>query len=345
MRISTHLMAIAILLNSTQLMQTKILLCCCLAGLFFLNGCTAYPNVPRKVVESTLLDAPTPPHNRDVEVYFSGESRPARSYLHLKYLSATKKGYDDLNQLVIILKRQAQIVGADAIIVLETQKRVDQVVSGEDYYNVDVASMDALAVIYPENLQYQAGHLKAWNFFLPDSTGQRWQLAAAQTFNFKGEPTAQTGKRITIEWWQFNSHQYLLETPGALFRVTKDGFNRERRRFLAGDRSVRIYYEKETPQIKKLVSFKGDIAQHSILYHYTPGIKRATSREIYHNLRPDLRYLEYPELDENGKVKAYLYLKQEGEKKEQFLRMEFGYYTEEDWNGHVKNLIAKELGE
>lgn len=317
----------------------------CSGLLAVLGSCTSYPDFPRKVAESTLLDAPTPPHNREVEVYFSGESRPAKSYLHLKYMSATKTGYDDLNQLVINLKKQAQAVGADAIIVLETQKRVDQVVSGENFYNVDVASMDALAVIYPENLQYLAGQLKAWNFFLPDSTGQRWQLAATQSFNFKGEPAAQTGKRNTIEWWQFTSHQYLLETPGALIRVTKDGFNRERRRFLVGDRSVRIYYQKETPKIKKIVSFKGDIAQHTILYHYTPGIERATSREIYHNLNPNSRYFEYPELDENGNIKAYLYLKQEGEKKGQFLRMEYAYYMEEDWNAHVKNLIFKELGE
>ncbi|MFM9947735.1 MAG: hypothetical protein ACKV1O_07345 [Saprospiraceae bacterium] len=293
----------------------------------------------------SLLDVPTLPHDRNIEVYFSGESRPAKNYLHLKYLTAQKKGHDDLNQLVLELKNQARKEGADAIMVLQTQKRVDQVVSGDVYYNVEVASMDALAVVYPENLQYYPGQLKAWKFFLPDSTGQRWQVAAVQSFNFKGQFAAQTGKKNLIDWYRFNSHQYLLETPGALIRITTDGFNRQRRRFLADNRSVRIYYEKETPKIKKLVSFKEDIAQHSILYHYTTGIERATSREIYHNLTPNTRFFEYPEFDENGKVKAYLYLKQEGEKKAQFLRVEYENYTEEDWNAHVKALIVAELGE
>jgi len=308
-------------------------------------GSTYYSNFRLVGPESTLLDVPTLPHDRNLEVYFSGESRPAKSYLHLKYLSASKKGYDDVNTLVLDLKNQAKAYGADAIIVLETQKKIEQFVSGEYFHNVDVASMDALAVIYPENLQYTPGQLKAMNFFLPDSTGQRWGLAAAQFFTFKGAPTTETGKTALISWWRFNSHQYLLENPNGVNRITIDAYNREKRRYLGGDRSVRIYYEKETPKIKKLVSFKGGIPQHTILYHYIPGIERPNSREIYHNLTPETRFFEYPELDENGKVKAYLYLKQEGGKKAQFLRMEYEYYTEEDWNVHVKNLVFKELGE
>jgi len=314
-----------------------------LAGL---SSCVSYsyPGLLRADTESTLLDAPTPPHDRNVEVYFSGESRPAKSYLHLKYMSATKKGYDDLNQLVINLKKQAQTVGADAIIVLETQKRVDQVVSGEEFYNVEVASMDALAVIYPENLQYLPGQLKAMNFFMPDSTGKQWQPVAVQSFTFKGTPSAKTGKTHLIDWWRLNSHQYLLENPGPLIRVTKDEYNREKKRFLGGERTVRIHYEKETRKINKLVIFLGGIAFQTIIYHYTPDNKSVASREISLNQAPNIRHLEYPEFDENGKVKAYLYLKQEGEKKEQFLRVEYEYYTEEDWDAHVKNLIFKELG-
>ena len=294
---------------------------------------------------TSLLDIPTPPHDRNVEVYFSGESRPAKNYLHLKYLSAKKKGHDELNQLVLELKKQARAAGADAIIVLETQKRVEQVISGETYYDVDVADMNAIAVIYPENLQYIPGAIKAWNIYVPDSSRQTWQLVSTQSFDFKGIPTTQTGKSHWLNWWRNASHEFLMETPRVLVRSTRDELNREKKRILEDYRTVRIQYEKDARNIKLIKTAKNEISDRTILYHYAENGKTVASREMYQEQLRDIRYLEYPEYDENGKIKAYLYLKKQGDKKEQFLRMEFEYYTEEDWNTHVKALVVAELGE
>lgn len=294
---------------------------------------------------TSLLDIPTPPHDRNVEVYFSGESRPAKSYLHLKYLSAKKKGHDEMNLLVLELKKQAREAGADAIIVLETQKRVEQVTAGETYYDVDVADMNAIAVIYPENLKYIPGQTKTWNIYTPDKNDQSWQLTASQSFDFKGYPGAQTGKSHWLNWWRNASHEFLLQTPRILVRSVKDELGREKKRLLEDYRTVRIFYEKQGRTVKSIKTSKNDISDRTILYHYAEDGKTITHREIYQEQLPDIRYMEYPELDENGRLKAYLYVKQEGNKKDQFLRMEFVYYTEEDWNSHVKNLIHKELGE
>ncbi|MFM9947736.1 MAG: hypothetical protein ACKV1O_07350 [Saprospiraceae bacterium] len=327
MRISTYLTAIAVL--------------------FFSGISEIQAQMPAQTGESTLLDVPIPPHNRNVETYFSGESRPAKSYLHLKYLSAKKTGHDDLNQLVLDLKKQAQASGADAIIVLETQKTVNEFFSDGHSGIVETATMDALAVVYPENLKFIPGSVKAWKVHLPGKDGQTWQLAATQEFNFMEQPASSTGTLKWIGWLKKWNHAYLLERPELVEKVIMGDFNREKKRVLVDNRTVRLYYKPNSTnkKIEKLKIATSNVNEQTVYYHYTPDGEKVASREMIFDYAPKTRYFEYPEFDENGNVKGYLYLKQEGEKKEQFLRLDYDFYTEEDWNAHVKALVVAELGE
>ncbi len=317
-------------------------------AVFFFSGIfEIQAQMPAQANESTLLDVPIPPHNRNVETYFSGESRPAKSYLHLKYLSAKKTGHDDLNQLVLDLKKQAQASGADAIIVLATQKTANEFFSDGNSGIVETATMDALAVVYPENLKFIPGSVKAWKVHLPGKDGQTWQLAATQEFNFMEQPASSTGTLKWIGWLKKWNHAYLLERPELVEKVVMGDFNREKKRVLADNRSVRIFYKPNSTskEIEKLKISTSNVNEQTVYYHYTDDGKKVASREMIFDYSPNVRYIEYPEFDENGNVKGYLYLMQEGEKKEQFLRLDFDFYTEEDWDAHVKELIVKELGE
>ncbi len=328
-------------LKNTTMRSFTLSLC----FLFLAHGLCGqlYPIAASAASGSSLLDVVMLPHERNVEVYFSGESRPAKSYLHLKYLTAKKEGHHETNQLVLDLKKQAQAIGADAIIVLRADKVLEQVFSGESYRGVEMAYMDAIAVVYPEHLQFVPGQVKKWTFYQMDSLAQRWQLMDSVNFDFRGK-ARHALKKTVPHWWYYLSHQHLMEMPDLLARVARDELNRERKRFFKDDRDVRIFYKGERSLIVKELktSVKG-IGEYTILYEYNADGSIA-SREIYRENWPMVRYYEYPELDEAGNIKAWLYLRKMTEKKEPYLRVAFEEYTEEDWNAHVKNLIAEELG-
>jgi hypothetical protein len=297
---------------------------------------------PTPLQPTTMLDLPTPPHQREVDVFFVGETVPAKPYLHLDYLAARKKGHDKPGTLIERLKTQAQGIGADGIIVWPPELKVETVVSGDWMVNSEVMDMSALAIVYPESLQFMPGLLKVWNVYTVDSTGQRWVLAASQPFDFKGNPKPLSGSRIWYDWWYEKTHHYLLEAPET---KVGDAYGRLGSTLVRPERiRVRVMYETQySKQIKMLrLSSEGRLLI-TIAYQYEEDKKTIKSREIRFGKKVADSFWEYPEYDAAGQVKGYLILKKTPEKSEQFLRVEFEYYGEEEWQAARQDLLASKL--
>lgn len=298
-----------------------------------------------------LINLSAQPHQGNVEVFFTGESRPTRLYLQLRYLSATKNGYDDVNSLVINLKEQARLAGAHGIIITETRKWVSQAWVNDVFQEIPKTDVDALAFVYPDSLKFDARLLKAWNLYLPDSTGQSWVFAGAQSFDFDGQPLGAAKPPRWLQWWFEHTHPYLVENQQNLVRFQKDEMGRTSVRVISPQNTrIALEYTGTTQQVSRLKVSIPEIGQiETITYQYLPESSRIASREFIPALDRATAFpylIEYPEYDQDGQVKAFLYLKKNnsGVRKQAF-RVEMAYYTQQEWEAQVKALIREQWGE
>lgn len=295
--------------------------------------------------ESTLLELPTPAHQGDVAVYYAGETRPDRAYLPLAYLSARQIGHGNVTTLVYNLKKQARETGADGIIVWPPGVKSETHFYDEWVSTTSVSDMVALAFIFPENLKFIPGLVKSWNVYGTDVTGKRWEKIASQPFDFKGNPIPLEGSRNLFDWWYKKSNHFLLESPGIR---NYDSRGRLRSRLFFPDQTkVRITYNPRRKDSIKAISLMKDdnIIHTTIEYQYEEDGKTIKSREIRFAATPATSYIEYPEYDEEGWIKGYLYVMKTEGYSEQCLRMEYEYYTEEEWEAAVEDIVRRKLVE
>lgn len=292
---------------------------------------------------ATLIDIPTMAHQRPVDVYFLGESKPAKPYLRLAYLSMEKGDAQNLTPTIEGLQGKAQQLGADAIIILGGTNRVRVVNTGEWVEEQVVSDLEALAVVYPENLPFVPGRIKAWHVLQRDSTGRRWEIMGSKLFTLKGQTSSTDGNIRWLDWWEKRSHPYIMEYP---WYFTKDEYNRKSRIDLPNDLRARVVYTSpESRLIKKLNLYSSGELIGSIDYNFEDKGRRIKSREIFTGADKTRSHLEYPEYDAEGNVTGYLIMLKEGEKTDQFLRIEFEYYNQEDWNAVVQKIIKSQIGD
>lgn len=297
-----------------------------------------------------LVDIPTPAANpnKNIEVYFSGESRPTRKYLQYRYLSASKRGYDDPNALVVQLRAQAAAIGADGLILFELQKRVEGGYVADTYVETPMMDMNALAFVYPENISFVPGQIKVRTFFKADKT-DAWQQISRHEMGLSGALLKQEPETPLkwVQWYEDRRHRLLVEDPNVL-RATNDDYGRPYTRVLAVNNwRVRILYHRNTRRIEKL-RINDPQTDHTevIAYHYDGPQGQATSREFIPPAA-DLvgRIVEYPEYAPDGSLKALLYVRKKENTTEQFLRVEFEYYTEAQWYEHIQAIVREQWGE
>lgn len=291
---------------------------------------------------ATLIDIPTPAHQRPVEVYFLGESKPTKPYLRLAYIAMGKGDSQNLTPTIELLKQRAQLLGGDAIMIMGGTNKVRVVNIGEWVEEQVVSDLEALALVYPENLLFVPGCVKAWHVLKPDSTGMRWEIMGSKFFTLKGATAGASGDLVWLNWWEKISHSHLLETS---WRYTSDEYGRKSSLYPTRDQRIKIFYTTETGRIvKKLNLFTQGNFMGSISYIYEKDNKTIKSREIVEGTNKSQSYLEYPEYDAAGNITGYLILMKNGSKSEQFLRIEFEYYTPEEWDASVQKLLSAQSG-
>lgn len=298
------------------------------------------PLFPTPQQENTMLDLPVAMHQDPVDVFWSNETIPAKPYLHLAYLSARKRGFDDITSLVLDLQKQAQAMGANGIIVMEVEKKTETVARADWFENVEVTDMYALAIVYPDSLQFVPGKIKAWKVYEQDKSGTGWKLVATQPYSIKGARLGLVGNQRIFDWWQLRTHAYLLEAER---KYSRDVFGRiMTSRPRAGLRAKVTYVNPNSnnPQIKRLRLTSDAGFTDNIYYYYEADGRSIRYREYRSTTTKDL-YVEYPEYGPNGQIKGYLYLKKSGERSEQFMRADAEYYSQEDWEELVQETLKK----
>jgi hypothetical protein len=290
--------------------------------------------------DATLLEIPTPAHQRPVSVYFAGESKPPKPYLRLAYIAMGKGDAQNLTPTIELLKQRAQLLGADAIIILGGTNKVRVVNMGEWVEEQVISDLEALAVVYPENLQFVPGCVKAWHVLKPDSTGRSWERVGSQLFSPKGQPSGTEGNIKWLDWWEKRSHSYIMDSP---WYFTKDEFGRKSRIDLPNNQRARVIYTStESRKIKKLNLFSSGELTGSITYTFEDKGNRIKSREIVMGIDKNRSHIEYPEYDAEGNITGYLIMLKNGEKTEQFLRIEFEFYSPEEWDAIAQEAIKSQ---
>ena len=291
---------------------------------------------------ATLIDIPTRAHERPVEVYFLGESKPSRPYLRLAYIAMGKGDAQNLTHTIELLQQRAQLLGADAIMIMGGTNKVRLVNTGEWVEEQVVSDLEALALVYPENLQFVPGCVKAWHVLTPDSTGIRWEKKGSQFFTMKGKPDGTVGNIKWLDWWEKRSHSYIMELP---WNFTKDEYGRKSRIDLPDNLRARVVYTSvESRTIKKLNLFSSGEALGSITYTFEADGKSIKSREITPAVGNTPTYIEFPEYDATGNITGYLILSKKGSTTEQFLRIEFEYYSPQEWEAKVREIVRVQNG-
>lgn len=106
--------------------------------------------------EGQLTTVPLAKQDKELELFFAGESMPEKDYLRLGMLKEARTSYNtNLKSLLDRLKIKAQAMGADAIIVMGAgdTERVNSL--GESSYSVPSENMWGLAIRYLDNLQFE----------------------------------------------------------------------------------------------------------------------------------------------------------------------------------------------
>jgi uncharacterized protein YbjQ (UPF0145 family) len=108
-------------------------------------------------LEGQLMEVPLAKQDKELELFFAGESMPEKDYLRLGMLKEARTSYNtNLKSLLDRLKTKAEEMGADAIIIMGAgdTERVHSV--GEDNtYSVPSENMWGLAIRYLDNLQFE----------------------------------------------------------------------------------------------------------------------------------------------------------------------------------------------
>lgn len=300
-------------------------------------------NLPIRAAQSTLLDVPTPAHDRAVEVFFPISGMPQRPYLHLAYLSTRRGMSENSTDLVIDLQRQTQLVGGDAVIVLNSTTKTEVIQSFEWMETVDVNTMSGLAIIYPENLQFVPGQVKAWQISTPDTSSRSWQVAATRNFDMKGNSLDLTGEKKWFDWWY--NRQIISFAGGGAYR-REDSYGRIRS-LNSPSQQRRMVFTYEGPGASARI-VRRKIYENSLLlethhFHFTEDKKQVAHIEIAPSNLPHRRFLEFTETDAEGRVTGYLYLVKEGGQSAQYLRVDFVNYTLEEWEEVVKRIMETQL--
>lgn len=107
--------------------------------------------------QGQITALPLAKQEKELELFFAGESMPEQDYLRLGLLKEKRTSYNtNLVSLLDRLKTKAQAMGADAIIIMGAEDTERVYTSGEDdTYSVPGENMWGLAIRYLDNLEFE----------------------------------------------------------------------------------------------------------------------------------------------------------------------------------------------
>jgi len=220
---------------------------------FVCSSCYVYRPYEQQL-QGQLTTVPLAKQEKELELFFAGESMPDKDYLRLGMLKEARTSYStNLKSLLDRLKTQAQSMGADAIIIMgagDTERvRTD---GFDDAYSVPSEKMWGLAIRYLDNVEFEQNvlsHLEITSMG-PNAKSSDGTVDLDQNGDLEDSP---------MDNWEqyvyFHSLEYLLEskrdwrftkvlvgTPSNLYniiRVQGDGTSTKAKVSISYDREDR----------------------------------------------------------------------------------------------------------
>lgn len=121
----------------------------------FFPSCVYYQSYPN-LQDNHLTTMSFSPHEKDLELFFTGESQPQRDYLRIAMVKETRRAYmASPGKLLKSLQRQAREVGADAILIMGIENSEEILTNCEDEtYSVPRENMWGIAIKYVDQLDF-----------------------------------------------------------------------------------------------------------------------------------------------------------------------------------------------
>lgn len=316
---------------------------------FSLTGCLEFnwptiqePPITELFPPQTLLDAPTTPHNREVEVFFSNVSVPNRPFLQLKYITITYKGHGDVHPTVLELKKEAQKLGGDGIVITNVKKWIHDGWVGDTPYSTLQTDVEAMVFIYPDNLEFQEKMLKSWTLYTHNEEEDKWTETGKVNYAMGGHPTGKEGDTTRLDWWMERSVERLVTEKQIMGIIQRDDMGREIGYTLASNRSrITISYDTKG-RILYLVYKRLNQDPERIRYIYDDDDR--IKHRVLSSIQEGYRWVENWEYTDSGEINGFRFNSMIKGNKESDFFIKPTYYTYKEWERHKDAIVESELG-
>jgi hypothetical protein len=271
--------------------------------------------------QNTLTRIPTPPHIREVDVFFKDE-KPTESYFRTTVLEADGSAQDDYNSLLRSLKTKAQKAGADALLGIE------------DKFVGNRRKLTAFGIKYFKNINYldSLRLVKRVKFTNLDRNqpDDFVELSPDGDINKSSRNEAQNLYRNLLEKLDYD---FLVNDQSPNWKETRrDNLPQQRSFWLKNEKKMEVFvnYDKQSVRDVEVRTFAGR-NQDLVLVPKTWAGKNPSMVSIYKNtvLKNRVNYT----YDSQGRPLIADWSVYDGKTERPFLRVEYEYFSKAEIAG------------
>lgn len=300
-----------------------------------------------------LIDIPTFPHEREVEVFFQNRT-PNKPYLEVFLMEEIVYGNASYADLVKELQRRAQRKGVDALIILSRDRK-----EFETDFSFQVENtISALGVIYAENVKFEEGIPKRAHYYYYLNSMAEYRLAETLVSDVFGnlEPLRNNSYK---KYFEYYSLPYMLMDKNKNWKYAKsDSTGRVVSRRLNQDGNWTTYYfNYDENQMIDRVLISLFSFTYKIDFEYDQngrvikkiGYKRGQRTPIAELASGELKkdteasfysyFTEIVEYHPKGSVLRRRIFVPSGEKQIPLQKLEYEFYTKKDFENALKQQV------
>ena len=296
---------------------------------------------------------PTPPHNKEVDVFFPGEQPPSNPYIRIELIEVSGAEYNSYSQLVNTMKKRAQSKGIDAVMFLghhQTEKLMSdetllencsETESGESivntYWTETQKQVLGLGIKYIDDVDYLDQYIKA-KYIYPDSSMPGSKPATEISIDIDNKHLAVEGNQTYADLvFRYSPTHLVDETNHWLFR--KDEFGRTiKRSYVPGGlkhKKCNLTYDRSNRV--KVIEIKNFYTYHNgrekVTYTYRAASDQLIEVEISSSLYGQLKQVFL--FNDSKEPTGELWYKLIENQEVPFFRVDYELYSLQDFASQI----------